>query len=88
MAFSVLPIIDLQTGQVQFTVQGRWHTRYIADPAHLERLVSRSARRPVFDPRAGELVVFVAAAGQPDGRRCAFRLAKFPGTIALARVRG
>ncbi len=78
MAFSVLPIIDLQTGQVQFTVQGRWHTRYIADPAHLERLVSRSSRRPVFDPRAGELVVFVAAAGQPDGRRSLLGLPNSP----------
>ena len=88
MAFSVLPIIDLQTGQVQFTVQDRCYTRYISDPAHLERLITRSSRRPVFDPAAGELVVFVASAGQPDGRSLAFRLAKFPGIISLAKLRG
>ena len=88
MAFSVLPIIDLQTGQVQFTARGRWYTRYISDPVHLERLITRSSRRPVFDPEAGELVVFVASAGQPDGRSLAFRLAKFPGIISLAKLRG
>ncbi len=88
MAFSVLPIIDLQTGQVQLKVQGRWYTRYISDPAQLERLITRSAHRPVFDLDTGELIILVASAGLPAGKPVAFRLAKFPASLALAKVRG
>ncbi|WP_313812019.1 hypothetical protein [Glutamicibacter sp.] len=88
MAYSVLPIIDLQTGQVQFKVQGRWYTRYVDRPAQLERLVARAARRPVFDPANGELIVFIAAAGIPAGRQSAFSLAKFPTERTLAKLGG
>lgn len=88
MAYSVLPIIDLQTGQVQFKVQGRWYTRYVSHPEQLERLVTRAARRPVFDPAHSELIVFVAAAGLPQGRQQAFSLAKFPRHHRLTKLGG
>lgn len=88
MAYSVLPIIDLQTGQVQFRVQGRWYTRYVDYPQELARQVERSARRPVFTPASGQLLVFIAAAGHPAGRQLAFSLAKFPGRRSLAKLGG
>lgn len=78
MAYSVLPIVDRQTGQVQFTVHGQWHICYVSDPLRLEFLLARCARRPIFIPEACELRLSVAAAGRPQGRTVAFSLAKFP----------
>ncbi|PJJ42882.1 hypothetical protein ATK23_0039 [Glutamicibacter mysorens] len=86
MAIPILPIIDRQTGQVQFTAEGRWCTRYVAHPLQLERLIARCSRRPAFDPDTSELLLVVPAAGNPAGRRYAFSLAKFPSPGALAKV--
>lgn len=86
MAYSILPIIDRQTGQVQFKVQGRWCTRYVAEPARLEQLIARCARRPDYEPEAGQLVLVIPSIGEPAGKRIAFSLAKFPGTSALAKM--
>lgn len=87
MSFSVLPIIDRQTGQVQFKSQGQWHIRYVCDPANLERLITRSARRPMYDPATSQLILQVAATGEPTGRSIAFSLAKFPSLTPLTKIK-
>lgn len=86
MAYSVLPIVDRRTGQVQFKVQGHWHICYVGDPIQLEQLLARCARRPVFDPETSELLLGVAAAGEPQGRNVAFSLAKFPTPHPLTKI--
>ncbi len=86
MAYSVLPIIDRQTGQVQFKVQGQWHIRYVCDPARLELLIARSARRPIFELATSQLVLSIASSGQPEGQSIAFSLAKFPSLRPLSKL--
>lgn len=86
MAHSVLPIIDRQTGQVQFSVQGQWHIRYVQDPARLELLIARSAHRPIYESITSQLVLRVASRGLPDGQRIAFSLAKFPSLTPLTKL--
>jgi len=86
MAYSVLPIVDRQTGQVQFKVQGHWHIRYVCDPQRLELLLARCARRPIFNPETSELVLGVATTGQAQGRSIAFSLAKFPSLEPVTKM--
>ncbi|WP_334122767.1 hypothetical protein [Glutamicibacter sp.] len=86
MAYSVLPIVDRQTGQVQFKFQGQWLIRYVDDPGQLEHLLARCARRPLFNPDSSELVLGVATAGQSQGRSIAFSLAKFPSLRPLTKL--
>lgn len=88
MAFSVFPIIDRQTGQVQFRAEGRWHTSYVSRPAQLEALISRATRRPQYDPRTQELIVHIAAPHKPAGERFTFRLAKFPDLRVPTKLKG
>ncbi|WP_159614072.1 hypothetical protein [Glutamicibacter sp. JC586] len=86
MAFSVLPIIDRQTGQVQFKAQDRWHVLYVCDPARLEQLITRSSSRPTFEPTTSQLVLHIASIGHPEGRSVAFSLAKFPSLTPLTKM--
>ncbi|PRB76569.1 hypothetical protein CQ012_06030 [Arthrobacter sp. MYb214] len=88
MAYPILPVIDRQTGQVQFKAEGRWRTRYVADPLRLERLIARCARRPTYDPATSELQLVLPVSGNPAGKRIAFSLAKFPSAGALTKLGG
>lgn len=86
MTYPILPIIDRQTGQVQFKAEGHWHIRYVADPLRLELLLARCARRPIFDPETSNLLLVVPAIADPAGKKFAFSLAKFPSNGALTKL--
>ncbi|PQZ97372.1 hypothetical protein CQ010_11310 [Arthrobacter sp. MYb211] len=88
MALNVLPIIDLQTGQVQFPLRGVWVSYYVTDPHLLTRLLARTVGPPSFDSQREELSVFVAVRGQNAGTAHVFSLAKFPVLESLTKLGG
>lgn len=87
MAINVLPIIDLQTGQVQFPLHGDWVYYFVANPQQLAKVLTRTVRTPSFDPAREELSVYVAKNGYNYGVAQVFSLAKFPGLVSLTKLR-
>lgn len=79
----VLPIIDLNTGQVQFTMQGQWAEFYTDRPQELLRLLSRSTDTTYFTADSCELWIATGKQRVTNGERIAFSLAKFhePSTL-------
>ncbi|WP_404289324.1 hypothetical protein [Glutamicibacter arilaitensis] len=88
MALNVLPIIDLQTGHVQFPFHGIWVSYYVINPRFLARLLASSVGPPSFDSQRNELSVFVATRGQSAGTAHVFSLAKFPVLESLTKLGG
>lgn len=77
-AVPVLPLIDLHSGEVQFTLHGAWQVLHTSEPQRLLRLLTRAAGPARFDPAHGRLLVFLPRRGTSGGRPVAFSLAKFP----------
>lgn len=83
---SVFPIIDVQTGQVQFRSRGSWATFYVVNPQQLLQALAHSARTVLFDPQTQDLLIFVASRGKLAGEPRAFSLAKFPQGASLTKL--
>ena len=77
-AVPVLPLIDLHSGEVQFTLHGAWQVLHTSEPQRLLRLLTRAAGPARFDPAHGRLLVFLPRRGTSGGRPGGFSLAKFP----------
>lgn len=86
MAVNVLPIIDLQTGRLQFPLDGVWTSFFVADPRRLSQLLARTVRTPSFDVTREELWVYIAQRGQYRGVAQVFSLAKFPAASSLTKL--
>jgi hypothetical protein len=86
MSVNVLPIIDLQTGQVQFPLQGVWVSYFVTDPRRLAESLTRTVRTPSFDVSREELSVFIAYTGHNNGIARVFSLAKFPALTSLTKL--
>lgn len=84
----VLPILDLNTGQLQFSLSGQWVEFYTRQPEVLFRTLARSTTAPTFDPDTAELVLRTPAQHQPDGARVTFQLEKFLEPSLVTRLEG
>lgn len=86
MSINVLPIIDLQTGHVQFPLHGVWVSYFVASPRRLAESLTRTVRTPSFDESREELSVFIADTGHNRGIPRVFSLAKFPALASLTKL--
>ncbi|GAA2970657.1 hypothetical protein ACX5K5_02815 [Glutamicibacter bergerei] len=86
MSINVLPIIDLQTGQVQFPLHGLWVSYFVTNPRRLAESLTRTVRTPSFDVSREELSVFIAVTGHNHGIPHVFSLAKFPAFTSLTKL--
>ena len=88
MLISVFPLLDLTTGQVQFTVDGNWHIFYTDQPQELQRALTRVVAKPQYDQCTHTLCVRNPVTGSSQGRLLVFSLAKFPAAEPLTKLRG
>ena len=84
----VLPIVDLNTGRLQFRLHGQWVVYYTDRPRELLRVLARSTAPASFAPETNRLVLTVAGRRTSHGSRVAFSLAKFPDPFALTTLDG
>ena len=85
MSVPVLPIVDLQTGQVQFRTGGNWQVRYVPEPRKLSALLGKCARHPEFDAEHDQLMLPLPARGR-RGIPTALSLAKFPCALPAVKI--